>query len=58
MTTSRIPIVCMSSVSVPDSGLKNLPGANSIAAPTPTRAAATKANSGDVRVGFCVTGQA
>jgi hypothetical protein len=44
---------------VPDSGLKNRPGARSIAAPTPTRAAATNAKIGDdVRVGSCVTGQA
>jgi hypothetical protein len=40
----------MSSVSVPDSGLKNRPGANNMAAPTPTRAAATKAKVSDVRV--------
>jgi hypothetical protein len=46
-TTSRIPMVCMSSVSVPESGLKNLLGARSMTAPTPTRAAATHGNSED-----------
>jgi dihydroflavonol-4-reductase len=56
-TTSRIPIVCMSNVSVPDSGLKNRPDASSIAAPTPTRATATIAKMADVRVRSCVTDQ-
>jgi hypothetical protein len=42
-TTSRIPMVRMSSVSVPDPGEKNRPGARIIAAPTVTRAAATSA---------------
>jgi hypothetical protein len=35
----------MSSVSVPESGLKTLLGATSMTAPTPTRAAATHGNS-------------
>ncbi len=41
MTTSRIPTVRMSSVSVPDACLKNRPGTKTIAAPTQIRAAAT-----------------
>jgi len=41
MTTSRIPTVRMSSVSVPDACLKNRPGTNAIATPTQIRAAAT-----------------
>jgi hypothetical protein len=35
----------MSSVSVPEPGVKNLLGARSMMAPTPTRAAATHGNS-------------
>jgi hypothetical protein len=35
----------MSNVSVPEPGLKNLLGARSMTAPTPTRAAATHGNS-------------
>jgi len=42
-TTSRIPMVRMSSVSVPDPGEKNRLGARIIAAPTAIRAAATNA---------------
>ena len=45
-TTSRIPMVRMSSVSVPDPGEKIRLGARIIAAPTATRAAATSAKIG------------
>src|SRR5271156_3767462 len=45
-TTSRIPMVRISSVSVPDPGEKIRLGARIIAAPTATRAAATSAKIG------------
>jgi hypothetical protein len=45
-TTSRIPMVRMSNVSVPDPGEKIRLGAKIIAAPTATRAAATSAKIG------------
>ena len=44
MTTSRIPMVRMSSVSVPEACLKNRPGTKIIATPTQMRAAATVAS--------------
>src|ERR1700728_4459984 len=55
-TTSRIPMVRMSSVSVPDPGEKNRLGARTIAAPTPTRGAATSAKiGGDAGALSCIT---
>jgi hypothetical protein len=51
MTTSRIPIVRMSSVSVPEACLKNRLGITTIATPTQMRAAATVA-SADVPTEF------
>jgi hypothetical protein len=44
MTTSRIPMVRMSSVSIPEACLKNRPGNKIIAIPTQMRAAATVAS--------------
>lgn len=43
-TRSRMPIVRISRVSVPESGRKNRPGATIIATPTAHLAAATRAN--------------
>ena len=52
MTTSRIPMVRMSSVSVPEACLKNRPGTKIIATPTQMRAVATVASAAVPRE-FC-----